>query len=296
MKPKVTIGICARNCQSIIGSAIESVVKQDFPHQLMEIIFVDDGSEDGTLKIMQDYASKIDITSRIYSGEWRGLGKARNTIINNALGDYIIWVDADEILEKDFVRIQFDLIEKNPKAGIATAKVLILPRENLVLTLDLIPPVVEYSTINWEKSSKLPGTGGATYRVTAARQVGGFDEMIRGAGEDIDIARRIRQAGWSIIRGNAKFYEAHGQLATWKTLWKRYYNLGLQNRQVGRKTESLISIYRINPFASFVAGLIYAILGYKITKLKVAIIVPLHYTLKMTAWFYGFMKARARKA
>ena len=290
MKPKVTIGICAKNAQNMLGSAIESVVRQDFPHQLMEIIFVDDGSEDGTLKLMQDYVSRIDIASRIYSGEWRGLGKARNTVINNALGDYVVWVDADEILERDFVRVQFDLMEKNPRAGIATAKPWILPKENLVLTLELIPPVVEYSTIDWMKSSKLPGTGGATYRVTAAKQVGAFDETIRGAGEDIDIAYRIKQAGWSIIRGNAKFYEAHGYVATWKVLWKRYFNLGLQNRQAGRKNQELVSIYRINPFASFVAGLNYAILGYRITKLKLAIIVPLHYTFKMTAWFYGFIK------
>ena len=288
MRPRVTIGICARNAQYILSSAVESILQQDFPHELMEIIFVDDGSEDKTKKIMEDYTSKINIASRVYSGEWRGLGKARNTVVDNAQGDYLIWVDADEILEKNFVRTQFNLIEKHPEAGIASAKVWILPRENLVLTLDLIPPIVEYSIQDWQKSSKLPGTGGATFRVEAARQVGGFDESIEGAGEDIDIAYRMKQSGWSIVRGEAIFYEAHGQLSTWKALWKRYLNHGIQSRH---DTSSVhYSIYRINPLASFVAGFRYAVLGYRTTKMKAAILVPFHFTFKMTAWFCGFTR------
>lgn len=290
LKPKVTIGVCARNSEDSIGLAIESIVRQDFPHDLMEVIFVDDGSQDNTLAVIKDYASRMDITSNIFSGDWRGLGKARNTVIYEAEGEYIIWVDADEILLQDFVRKQIDLIEQNPKAGIVTGKLGILQGENLILTLELIPSVVEYSTQDWKDFAKLPGTGGATFRVTSAKEVGGFDENIKSVGEDIDIAARIKRAGWSVLRGEAVFYERHGQLSTWTALLKRKVSHGIQSRRLSAKSGTFFSLYRMNPAASFLAGIRYTFLGYKITKKKVAFLLPFEFALTMTAWFYGFSK------
>ncbi len=288
MKPKVTIGLVARNSENSIAWAIESVTHQDYPHELMEIVFVDDGSEDSTLAIMRLYASKIDIPARIFSGEWRGLGKARNTVIDNAEGDYIIWLDSDEALEMGFVRNQVGLMDRNPKAGIATAKYGLLPRSGLVLLLELVPHIVEYSHQDWKAPSKLPGTGAATYRVTATRQIGGFDESLEGNGEDIDFASRIKQAGWLIIRGDVTFYETHGWLFTWTNLWKRYVNQGINCRSLYRKNNQLFSLYRMNPIASFVAALAYSVRGYRTTRRLAVILLPFHFTFKMMAWFYGF--------
>jgi len=290
MGPKVTVGICARNSQATLASALDSISKQDYPHDLMEIVFVDDGSDDRTLEIFESYVAKIDILSRIFKGQWRGLGCARNTIIKNANGMYVIWVDADEILESDFVKNQVNLMEQNPDAGIASAKWGIRPNENLVLTLELIPGVVEYSTQDWRLTSKLPGTGGAIYRVTAARQVGGFDESLTSGCEDIDLASRIRKAGWLILRGNATFYELNSQLSTWSVLWRRYFNRGIHSRRLYRKAEGFFSLYHMNPFASLIAGFLYSFAGYRKTKLKVSFLLPVHFAFKMTAWFYGFSK------
>ena len=130
VKPEVSIGICARNSEETIGLTIESVAKQSFPHYLMEIVFVDDGSEDSTLKIVQLFASRIDVPLRIFSSEWRGLGKARNTVINNALGNYIIWLDSDETIETSFVEKQISLMNQHPKAGIGIAKLGLRHGEN----------------------------------------------------------------------------------------------------------------------------------------------------------------------
>lgn len=290
MKTRVTIGICARNAAGILSSAIESIVRQDFPHESMEIIFVDDGSEDKTVEVMQEYASKTDIVTRIFSGEWRGLGKARNTVVANAEGDYIIWVDSDETIERDFVRKQINFIERNPRAGIVTGRLGILPKENPVLVLDLIPNVIAYSNPAWEDLSKLPGTGGATYRVAAAREVGGFDDRLKGTGEDVDIACRIKQAGWLILGSDGVFFESHGMLGSWRELWERYFNHGIHNRRLYGKSGKFFSILRMSPFASFLAGFRYTLAGYRITKLKIAFLLTVHYTFKMTAWFYGFTK------
>ena len=290
LRPIVTIGICARNADEILPTAIESVVKQNFPHELMEIIFVDDGSEDDTLKVIREYASSIDITSRIFSIKWSGLGKARNIVIENARGEYVTWLDSDEILENDFLRKQFEFIEHHPAAGVVTAKLGIPSEHNPVLVLELIPMAVEYSRQNWANPSKMPGTGGTTYSVRAAHQTGGFDENMARGGEDVDMAGRIGKAGWQILKGNAVFYENHGGLSTWKGLWQRYLVQGKYCRRLHSKTNRFISLYRMNPVASFVAGVSYTVIGYRTTRLKIAFLLPFHFVFKMTAWFYGFSK------
>jgi glycosyltransferase involved in cell wall biosynthesis len=288
MKPKVTIGMCGRNCQDVVAKALESIARQNFPHDLMEVVFVDDGSEDDTARLVKNCLSRMDVAWRIFSDEWRGLGKARNTVIHNALGDYVIWVDADEILTDNFVRKQVKTIEDNPKAGIVTGRLGIPEHVNLVLALELIPSVVEYSRQDWKSEAKFPGTGGATYRTAAANQVGGFDEEIGAVGEDIDIASRMREAGWLILRGDGVFYETHGSLATWTSLLRRNVNLGVQSRRLYERTGKFYSLLRMNPFASAVAGVLYAVHGYKETRKKMVLLLPFHFSAKMLAWFYGF--------
>ena len=284
------MGICVKNGEETVARALDSIVSQDYPHQLIEIILVDDGSEDNTLKVVKECLSATDISSRVFSGRWRGLGKARNMVIREASGDYIIWVDADEILANDFVRKQVDIIENNPKAGVVSGRLSILEHENVILALDLIPNVVEYSRQDWKSAAKLPGTGGTTYRVAAAQQVGGFDEELSGLGEDIDIASKMREAGWQVIRGEGVFYERHGNLSTWMNLLKRNVSQGIQSRHLYRKTDRFYSLLKMNPFASAVAGVLYAVQGYRVTRRRIVLLLPPHFCIKMLAWFYGFSK------
>jgi len=291
-KPKVTVGMCAKDAEKSIRLAIDSVIAQDFNHELMEIVFVDDGSSDNTLKIMQDLTSKIDIKMRIFSGKWKGIAAARNTVVENAVGDYIIWLDSDEIMEYDFVRKQVLLMDKNPEVGIIAAMPKIESGENLVLALDLLPYVAEYHFRNYENPLKMPGTGCSTYRLVAVKEVGGFNEKLSGACEDIDVANRVRQAGWLIVRSQAKCRETHGGLSSWSALWKKNFNRGIHSRQFQNETNTFFSFYRMNPLASLVASFRLAILGYIATKQKIAILLPLHFTFKMTAWFCGFTKNR----
>jgi glycosyltransferase involved in cell wall biosynthesis len=294
MKPKISIGLCARNAESTIQLAIDSLIEQDIDHALMEIVFVDDGSEDGTLKIVKNAASKIDIRAKIFSSEWGGIAKARNTVVENAEGEYIIWLDSDEIIEKDFVRKQIALMDLNPSAGIAMGKLGILPDANILLILDHLPYVAEFLTRDCTNPSKLPGTGGTTYRVSAAREVGGFNDDFHGACEDTEIAYRMTKAGWSVIRGNALYYESHGQMTTLGTSWNRSIKRGISSRKLYDKNNVFFSFYRINPIASLIVSFRYAVLSYFVTKRKVSFLLPFYFTFKNTAWFFGFTRARSK--
>ena len=69
----MTIGICAKNAENTIEEAINSAIQQDFNHELMEMILVDDGSKDRTLQIMKKSITGNDFHAVIFTGPWKGI-------------------------------------------------------------------------------------------------------------------------------------------------------------------------------------------------------------------------------
>jgi glycosyltransferase involved in cell wall biosynthesis len=296
MKPIVTIGMCVRDGEKMIGNAIESILKQDFSHDKIEIIIVDDGSKDRTPQILFEYASKIDIDIKIFQTKWQGLGPARNLILQRANGDYIIWVDADEILSKSYVRKQVEFMSKNTKVGITAGLVKTVPK-NLVLNLELIPAIINHLNYGKPKSfiwktEKMVGTGGATFRIKALKQVNGFNQHLKGVGEDQDVAYRIRNAGWLIRMNNTPFYELHGGLSTFQDLWKKYLWYGYGGHKIYLRNRELFSLFRMSPLTGLLAGLLYSLAAYKRLRDKKVFLLPVHFGFKMTAWMLGFIKGQ----
>jgi len=293
--PIVTIGVCVKDRGHTLSEAIESIMHQDFPHTMMEVIFVDDGSRDSTLSVIQEYVSRIDIATKIFHTEWQGLGLARNIVVKNAKGKYIVWVDGDMRLPNDHVKKQVDFMEKNPDVGIAKAKYGMFFGKT-VATLENMSDVVEETLgkIYWKKHSKLPGSGGSIYRVEAIKQVGGFDAGIKRVGEDQDIAYRVRSAGWSLSRTQAVFHE--GRETTWKALWDKYFWYGYGNYKIYCKNRNIFSLPRMVPPASLIIGLFYSTIAYKLTHKKIFFLLPFHFTLKTLSWCAGFITNQANLA
>jgi glycosyltransferase involved in cell wall biosynthesis len=290
LKPKVTIGVCVRNCENTIREAIESIMEQDYPHELMEVIFVDDGSEDKTLSILKEYASKMDMEVKIFHHRWRGLGPSRNVVVKNVSGKYIVWVDGDMILPKDHVSKQVEFMEKNPKVGIGKARYEVIREEKLVATLENIPFMI-HDLRNKSLSSKLPGTGGSIFRVKAIHQIGGFDERLDGVGEDQDAAFRIKDAGWRIERTSAFFFEMREQ--SWRELWYKYFRYGYGNYKLYRKNREVFKPIRMTPLAGFIAGILLSVDAYRLNRRKTfLVLLPFHFTFKMIAWCLGFLKGQ----
>jgi len=286
MKAKVTIGVCVRNGAATLPLAIESILHQDYPHELLEIIFVDDGSEDETLFIMKSYALKMDIQVKIFHHEWRGLGFTRNVVVNNATGDYIVWVDADMILPKDNIRKQVEFMNKNPGVGIAKAMYRLSSNGNLVALLEDVSCIIE-DLQSGSNCAKLPGTGGTIYRTEAIRQIGGFDNSLVSVGEDQDAAYRIRASGWLIRMSDAYFFELRER--SWSALWRKYFWYGSGNYFLYRKNKFIFKPYKMIPLVGFFVGLLYSFLAYRLIRRKVVFILPLHFVFKSAAWFLGFI-------
>jgi glycosyltransferase involved in cell wall biosynthesis len=289
----VTLGVCVRNCEKYLRDAIKSITEQDYPHDFMEIIFVDDGSEDGTLSIIKDFVPKIDVNARVFSAPWRGLGHARNIVAAHAKGDFILWVDGDMVLAKEFVRKLVEFMEENPDVGIAKGKQALLPGGNLLATLETFARAAG-RMLNYRSERarfKSLGTGGAIYRVEAIREAGGFDENIRGYCEDQDIEIRIRAHGWSLDTVEAMFRDYERHELTWKKLWGRYWLRGYHTYYFVQKNKGVIKHYYMFPPLAFLSGLLQSFMLYKLTFRKLVFLLPFQYVFKMTAWYVGFVKS-----
>ena len=280
----MSVGICVRNCEETIDEVIRSIIHQDFPHELMELIIVDDGSTDGTLKRVKKLVSRINIRTKVYRQNWKGLGATRNVVVQNAHGRYVIWVDGDMKLPRDFVRRQVEFMDIRPKVGAAKGRYKILESKNLVATLENARALYLQSS-----SSKLVGTGGSIYRVKAIKEAGGFDERIKGAGEDIDALIRMREKGWLLSTTNAEFYEQFKE--TVSELWLQYCWWGYGAHYVHHKHKHAISVVaRLLPVA-FLIGIFRFFRAYRSYHKLTYLLLPFHNALKETAWCVGFIKS-----
>lgn len=96
---KITVIIPAYNIEDLLGRCIESVVSQDYPKELLEIIVVDDGSTDSTGRIADEYADKYQNVTVLHK-ENGGSSSARNLGLKHATGEYIGFVDSDDFVDK----------------------------------------------------------------------------------------------------------------------------------------------------------------------------------------------------
>jgi len=299
MNPVVTIGVCVKNGEHSIKEVIESILNQDFPHELLELIFVDDGSEDRTLSILLDYVRRMDIPSRVYHHPWKGLGVTRNVVVNNARGKYIIWVDADTIISKDYVTKQVQFLDQDPLVGIAYGKSVIKFTGNLVSDLFASLLFAEELKYGGRTTQKMRGIAGAIYRTEAIRGVGGFDNYIKGAGEDIDIAHRIAKTGYKIFFSTGAEFNLNKIINGWINLWYKHYWYGcgmhyLHHKYMHDHLEAISLCKKIPPI-DFLLGLLYSINTYKILQKKIIFLLPLYLAFARIAWLFGFSKAHITK-
>jgi PST family polysaccharide transporter len=106
-RPLVSILIPAYNAEPWIAATIRSALAQEWEPK--EIIVVDDGSTDGTLKVARRFESEL---VRVVTQENQGASAARNKALSLSRGDYIQWLDADDLLAPDKISKQMEMVEQ----------------------------------------------------------------------------------------------------------------------------------------------------------------------------------------
>lgn len=107
MNPVVSILIPAYNSEKWIAETLRSALSQTWTRK--EIIVVDDGSKDGTLEMARSFTPE---GVQVISQKNQGAAAARNTAFQHSKGDYIQWLDADDLLSPDKVATQVAAAEK----------------------------------------------------------------------------------------------------------------------------------------------------------------------------------------
>ena len=116
MNPQISIVIPSYNQGEYLEDCLESVYNQTMSP--LEILVIDDGSTDNSLEIANQYMFKdfpmIESPVRVISQVNKGLASARNTGIMNAKGDYIQFLDADDMLKENAIaRLTQEIIQTN---------------------------------------------------------------------------------------------------------------------------------------------------------------------------------------
>ena len=109
---KISIIIPMYNVARYIETCVASVVNQDIHSEFIEILLVDDESPDNSLELARQMA-KENSSIKIFSQKNKGLGGARNTGIKNAVGEYLIFLDADDFLEPHSLNTIYEEAKSN---------------------------------------------------------------------------------------------------------------------------------------------------------------------------------------
>jgi len=120
MKHLVSIIIPVYNKAAFVEETILSALGQTYPYT--EIILINDGSTDDSLKILKRYQQKDPHKIILIDQENQGVSKATNRGIKESKGEYIQFLDADDILSPDKIQRQIDLIKDNEKDVVASCE------------------------------------------------------------------------------------------------------------------------------------------------------------------------------
>ena len=191
---KISIIIPVYNIERYIEKCIISCIEQTYKN--IEIIIVNDGSKDKSRKICEEYAKK-DNRIKLINKENGGLSDARNVGTENAKGDYILYIDGDDYIEKTACEELIDVV-KNTKADL-----ICFNANNILENGKLVNNEAYYrysNTKNIEKISSKQALIDNIYRKSVRYEA--WSKLY-----DINLARKIKFPKGMLAEDFATFYK-----------------------------------------------------------------------------------------
>jgi glycosyltransferase involved in cell wall biosynthesis len=201
--PPFSVVIPSYNATATIDSAIDSVLAQT--REDFELIVVDDGSTDETPELVERHCA-ADARVKLIRQENQGTAGARNTGVGASRGQFISFLDNDDLWMPNYLSAMSMALEEDPGAGFAYTDAWLLHDETKRLwrrgSLEHYPPIPPRCSAE-EFLSRLIHMNfvmsSVTVRRSALEDVGTFDASLKGV-DDYDLWLRIVGAGYRAVQ------------------------------------------------------------------------------------------------
>ena len=241
--PLVSVILPVYNGERMVAESIHSVLQQDY--RPAELIVIDDGSTDGTAGIAAAFADRV----RYYYQPHSGAAAARNFGIRQAKGEYIAFIDADDLWPPGKLRFQMRCFEARPAIEIVQGLI------RRIKIPDLVQGRLTGADIDFP--FLYTNLGAMLVRRAVFDELGYLDEGLQ-FNEDTDFWLRAREAGIRIViqRKVSLIYRIHGHNLTTGENLKTMKFFPVLQRSIHRRRSSPGSIQRLArlPFLSALPG------------------------------------------
>jgi glycosyltransferase involved in cell wall biosynthesis len=229
-RPVVSVVIPTYCHRDTIGETLDSVFAQTFRD--FEVVVVDDGSPDGTGELLRPLVEQGRI--RYVRQENAGAGRARNRGLHEARGEFIAFLDADDLWPTDKLEWQVEVLRARPEAVLVYgAERHLHPDGRLVRRTSSEPPPDGDAYAKFRLRNWITSPGQTLIRADALRAIGGFDTAIWGS-EDWDLYIRLARRGPFVFRPVVALdYRLHAGNSTKQAIRHALNHFAVVRRHIG---------------------------------------------------------------
>jgi glycosyltransferase involved in cell wall biosynthesis len=265
---KISIITPMFNSENYIGRMICALKSLNYPQDKLEFIFIDNGSADQTMKIVESES----ITSIVMPNAT--ISSMRNYGARKASGEILGFIDSDCLVEPDWALQAIESISKDNKVGIVGG----------YYGLGDSPNWVEQTWHDFKKNIvgnvSFVSAGNMVVRRDVFLQINGFDEKLE-TGEDWDICQRMIKAGYKILNNPELKVKHLGNVKTLSNIIRkeRWYGKGMFDVLKGRYVTKPIVASLVFIFCFFLLGLSIITGNLKFTSIAMIILLALVFSM-----------------
>jgi glycosyltransferase involved in cell wall biosynthesis len=221
--PDVSVVVIGRNEGQRLQRCLQSVARACWRDLAWELIYVDSNSTDGSVQLAQHFGARV-----LGIGQARPCAAvARNIGWRTARAPLVLFLDGDTLLAPDFVERALPHLQDSRIAAVWGHRREVDPRQSIytrVLDLDWVFPTGRVDYFG----------GDVLVRRRALEDTGGFDDTLV-AGEEPELCRRLREAGWAIEHIDVPMTRHDLAITTLRAWWTRAERAGLAYAQVSQR-------------------------------------------------------------
>lgn len=252
---KFSIIIANYNGEKFLSQCLSSVFKTNYSN--FEVIIVEDGSTDGSLKIISRFQKRYRLRL-IRNKKNMGLVKSRNKAIGKVTGDILVFLDNDTKVDKNWLKGLEETFSSDKTIGALQCKIFDFERQDIIqeVGMKLIPYTGLGITLGrgqkdderFNYPMEIISLGAAlAVRKEIVEKIGGFDQKLFHYTDDLDFSWRVWISGYRVVLApNAKVYH---YTKIHNPTYKLYFHLCKNSIRMVIKNYELVNTIKFLPFS-----------------------------------------------